>query len=170
VPLPRQRADAARQRAWLDISRGREMFSAAVREATRCRCRKIRRRADAHAEAACRRAQPSCKLRSAPHRNRLVPGAQEASPKSCLSCTTRAEDTVDRTSLEAQINSVKCLVHSDECPYVPGLRRDDWLLPDPKGQGIESVRQTRHEIKRAFLRLMEREQLSRIAVPRNRSR
>jgi hypothetical protein len=77
---------------------------------------------------------------------------------------------VDRTSLEAQINSVKCLVHSDECPYVPGLRRDDWPLPDPKGQGIESVRQTRHEIKRAFLRLMEREQLSRIAVPRNRSR
>jgi hypothetical protein len=30
----------------------------------------------------------------------------------------------------------------DECPYVAGLRRDDWPLPDPKGQGIESVRQT----------------------------
>ena len=24
----------------------------------------------------------------------------------------------------------------DECPYVPGLRHDDWPLPDPKGQGI----------------------------------
>ena len=48
----------------------------------------------------------------------------------------------------------------DECPYVPGLRRDDWLLPDPKGQGIESVRQIRDEIKRRVLDLLEREHLS----------
>jgi arsenate reductase len=40
----------------------------------------------------------------------------------------------------------------DECPYVPGLRRDDWPLPDPKGRGIESVRQTRDEIKHRVLR------------------
>jgi arsenate reductase len=49
----------------------------------------------------------------------------------------------------------------DECPYVPGLRRDDWPLPDPKGQGIESVRQTRDEIKRRVMQLLEQEQLSR---------
>jgi arsenate reductase len=48
----------------------------------------------------------------------------------------------------------------DECPYVPGLRCDDWLLPDPKGQGIESVRQIRDEIKRRVLDLLEREHLS----------
>jgi protein-tyrosine-phosphatase len=41
----------------------------------------------------------------------------------------------------------------DECPYVPGLRCDDWPLPDPKGQGIESVRQTRDEIKRRVFTL-----------------
>jgi hypothetical protein len=35
----------------------------------------------------------------------------------------------------------------DECPYVPGLRRDDCPLPDPKGQEIESVGQTRDEIR-----------------------
>jgi len=52
----------------------------------------------------------------------------------------------------------------DECPYVPGLRRDDWPLPDPKGQGIESVRQTRDEIRRRVLQLLEQEQLSRSAV------
>jgi protein-tyrosine-phosphatase len=49
----------------------------------------------------------------------------------------------------------------DECPYVPGLRRDDWPLPDPKGQGIESVRQTREEIKRRVLQLIVQERLSR---------
>jgi arsenate reductase len=48
----------------------------------------------------------------------------------------------------------------DECPYVPGLRRDDWPLPDPKGQGIESVRQTRDEIRRRVLQLLVQEQLS----------
>jgi arsenate reductase (thioredoxin) len=53
----------------------------------------------------------------------------------------------------------------DECPYVPGLRRDDWPLPDPKGQGIESVRQTRDEIKRRVLQLLTQEQLSRSVVP-----
>jgi len=47
----------------------------------------------------------------------------------------------------------------DECPYVPGLRHDDWPLPDPKGQGIETVRQTREEIKRRVLELLTREQL-----------
>ncbi len=34
----------------------------------------------------------------------------------------------------------------DECPYVPGLERDDWPLPDPKGQPIERVREIRQEI------------------------
>ncbi len=48
----------------------------------------------------------------------------------------------------------------DDCPYVPGLRRDDWPLPDPKGQGIESVRQTRDEIKLRVLQLLEQECLT----------
>jgi protein-tyrosine-phosphatase len=48
----------------------------------------------------------------------------------------------------------------DECPYVRGLRCDAWPLPDPQGQGIELVRQTRDEIKRRVLQLLAREQLS----------
>ena len=47
----------------------------------------------------------------------------------------------------------------DECPYVPGLRREDWPLPDPKGQGIETVRQTRDEIRKRVLELLKRERL-----------
>jgi arsenate reductase len=35
----------------------------------------------------------------------------------------------------------------DECPYVPGLRRDDWPLEDPKGQPIERVRLIRDDIR-----------------------
>jgi arsenate reductase len=35
----------------------------------------------------------------------------------------------------------------DECPYVPGLKRDDWPLEDPKGKPIEQVRRIRDEIR-----------------------
>jgi arsenate reductase len=35
----------------------------------------------------------------------------------------------------------------DKCPYVPGLRRDDWPLRDPKGLPIEEVRVIRDDIK-----------------------
>ena len=36
----------------------------------------------------------------------------------------------------------------DQCPYVPGLRRDDWPLRDPKGLPAEQVREIRDEIRR----------------------
>jgi arsenate reductase (thioredoxin) len=36
----------------------------------------------------------------------------------------------------------------DECPYVPGVRYLDWDLPDPKGQPVGAVRETREEIAR----------------------
>ena len=35
----------------------------------------------------------------------------------------------------------------DKCPYVPGLRRDDWPLRDPKGLPLDEVRSVRDEIK-----------------------
>lgn len=35
----------------------------------------------------------------------------------------------------------------DECPYFPGKRYEDWKLDDPAGQGLESVRPIRDEIR-----------------------
>jgi protein-tyrosine-phosphatase len=45
----------------------------------------------------------------------------------------------------------------DKCPYVPGLVRDDWALPDPKGLPIEEVRAIRDEIKRRVIDLISSE-------------
>lgn len=42
----------------------------------------------------------------------------------------------------------------ESCPYIPGVPILDWPLPDPKEQGIESVRVIRDEIEtrvRAFI-------------------
>jgi arsenate reductase (thioredoxin) len=35
----------------------------------------------------------------------------------------------------------------DECPYVPGVRREDWPLEDPQRQNLERVRAIRDEIR-----------------------
>jgi arsenate reductase len=43
----------------------------------------------------------------------------------------------------------------DDCPFVPGLRRDDWPLPDPQGQPVERVREIRDEIKSSVVKLLE---------------
>lgn len=43
----------------------------------------------------------------------------------------------------------------DDCPYVPGLKRDDWPLPDPKGQPVERVREIREDIRRRVLAFIE---------------
>jgi arsenate reductase len=43
----------------------------------------------------------------------------------------------------------------DECPYVPGLRRDDWPLDDPKGKPLEQVRRIRDEIRERVSELVD---------------
>lgn len=35
----------------------------------------------------------------------------------------------------------------DACPFFPGKRYEDWVLQDPAGQGIETVRIIRDDIK-----------------------
>jgi len=48
----------------------------------------------------------------------------------------------------------------DKCPYVPGLRRDDWPLRDPKGLAAQEVRAIRDEVKSHVQGLLARENLS----------
>jgi len=49
----------------------------------------------------------------------------------------------------------------DKCPYVPGLRRDDWPLPDPKGRPVAEVRAVRDDIQVRGGRLLKDEGLDR---------
>jgi len=48
----------------------------------------------------------------------------------------------------------------EACPYVPGLRRLDWPLEDPKGKPVERVRKIRDEVKAHVVKLLEAEHLS----------
>ena len=45
----------------------------------------------------------------------------------------------------------------EACPAVPGLRRDDWPLEDPKGKPVEQVRRIRDEVRERVRGLIARE-------------
>ena len=45
----------------------------------------------------------------------------------------------------------------EACPFVPGLKRDDWPIEDPKGKPPDRVRQIRDEVRQRVERLIEAE-------------
>ncbi|HZE99137.1 MAG TPA: arsenate reductase ArsC [Planctomycetota bacterium] len=49
----------------------------------------------------------------------------------------------------------------EACPHVPGIRRDDWPLEDPKGKAMERVREIRDDVERRVRALILREGWSR---------
>ena len=58
----------------------------------------------------------------------------------------KPQKLTDALAQEAQLLiTMRC---GDQCPVVPGLRRDDWPLTDPKGRPVEEVRTIRDDIKR----------------------
>lgn len=57
----------------------------------------------------------------------------------------RPQKLTDELAREAQL--LVTMGCGDKCPYVPGLRRDDWPLRDPKGLPMEDVRTIRNDIR-----------------------
>jgi arsenate reductase len=53
----------------------------------------------------------------------------------------------------------------DTCPVVPGMRREDWSLEDPKGKPIARVREIRNDIRRRVQALIDREGWARAKSP-----
>jgi arsenate reductase len=72
-----------------------------------------------------------------------------------LSTATPQLLTADLAAKATLLVTMGC---GDACPFVPGLKKTDWELPDPKGQPIESVRRIRDEI---------RQRVSQLAAARN---
>lgn len=71
-----------------------------------------------------------------------------------LSTLTPTPLTEDLASTVNMLITMGC---GDECPYVPGVVRDDWPLQDPKGQPVETVRRIRDDIRRRVDELIDRE-------------
>jgi protein-tyrosine-phosphatase/N-acetylglutamate synthase-like GNAT family acetyltransferase len=52
----------------------------------------------------------------------------------------------------------------EECPIVPGVKREDWPLQDPKGQDLDAVRSIRDQVRARVEAFVRREGYGRIAI------
>jgi arsenate reductase len=68
-----------------------------------------------------------------------------------LSAATTTTLTPELTRTADMLITMGC---GDECPYVPGVIRDDWPLEDPKGKPIDVVRTIREDIRQRVQRLL----------------
>ena len=57
--------------------------------------------------------------------------------------------------LASQANILVTMGCGESCPVVPGAKREDWNLPDPKGQPLERVRQIRDDIGRRVQEMLK---------------
>ena len=59
--------------------------------------------------------------------------------------------------LAAEADLLVTMGCDEKCPFVPGLRRVDWALDDPRGQTAEKVGRIRDDIRERVERLVEAE-------------
>ena len=86
----------------------------------------------------------------------LSAGSAPADSINPVAVQAMAEDGVDITTAHPKILTDESVQASDvvitmgcgdACPIFPGKRYEDWKLDDPAGQGIESVRPIRDDIR-----------------------
>jgi arsenate reductase (thioredoxin) len=87
----------------------------------------------------------------------LSAGSQPADQVNPAAVAAMAEEGIDIAAASPKILTESAVRESDvvvtmgcgdECPFFPGKRYEDWVLDDPAGQGIDSVRPIRDEIRR----------------------
>ena len=79
----------------------------------------------------------------------LSAGSAPADSINPVAVQAMAEEGIDITAEHPKVLTNEAVVASDvvitmgcgdTCPFYPGKRYEDWVLADPAGQGIESVR------------------------------
>ena len=93
----------------------------------------------------------------------LSAGSEPAHELNPVAVEVMAEEGIDIAGARPQILTPEAVEESDvvitmgcgdTCPFYPGKRYEDWDLEDPAGQGVESVRRIRDEIKRRVTDLL----------------
>ena len=93
----------------------------------------------------------------------LSAGSEPADQVNPSAVAAMAEDGIDITAETPKILTTDAVRASDvvitmgcgdTCPIFPGKRYEDWVLEDPAGKGVESVRPIRDDIKARVLTLL----------------
>ncbi len=83
-------------------------------------------------------------------------GSMPADQINPMAVAAMLEEGIDLTAEQPKVLTAEAVQASDvvitmgcgdACPYYPGKRYEDWKLDDPAGQGIESIRPIRDQIK-----------------------
>jgi arsenate reductase len=78
--------------------------------------------------------------------DQINPIAVEAMAELGIDITAEAPKILTTEAVQAS-DVVITMGCGDACPFFPGKRYEDWKLDDPAGQGIESVRPIRDDIR-----------------------
>ncbi|MHA7282717.1 arsenate reductase ArsC [Arthrobacter sp. TMS2-4] len=78
--------------------------------------------------------------------DQVNPAAVEAMREEGIDITAETPKILTTDAVKAS-DVVVTMGCGDECPYFPGKRYEDWVLEDPAGKGVESVRPIRDEIR-----------------------
>ena len=78
--------------------------------------------------------------------DKINPSAVEAMAELGIDMSAEVPKVLTTEAVQAS-DVVITMGCGDECPYFPGKRYEDWVLEDPAGKGVESVRPIRDEIK-----------------------
>ena len=90
-------------------------------------------------------------------------GSEPADQVNAAAVEAMAEVGIDITSQQPQrwthamveaADVVVTMGCGDACPFVPGRRYEDWVLPDPAGKSIDEVRPIRDEIAKRVRQLL----------------
>ena len=76
----------------------------------------------------------------------LNPNAVDAMRELDIDITRNSPTLLDADTVRTS-DVVITMGCGDTCPIFPGKRYEDWVLDDPAGQGLESVRRIRDEIR-----------------------
>ena len=91
-------------------------------------------------------------------------GSQPADRINPVAVQAMAEEGIDITAARPRVLTTEAVQTSDvvvtmgcgdACPIFPGKRYEDWELDDPAGQGVESVRMIRDQIKQRVRALVD---------------
>ena len=77
----------------------------------------------------------------------INPAVVEALKEVGIDISNEQPKVLTTTAIE-QSDVVITMGCGDACPFFPGKRYLDWVLPDPAGQGVADVRPIRDQIKK----------------------
>ncbi len=85
----------------------------------------------------------------------LHPVVVEAMREAGVDLSGRRPRLLDEVLAEAQPELLITMGCGEQCPFVPGVARDDWPFDDPKGRPLEEVRRIREQVRARVEQLVD---------------